>query len=174
MAYLVISYPELSLSDYNRIQNYRRVNDPLYYSVVEPHFTFVFPVFDIEQEVFLQEATSLLKGVKKIDFTLRCATINKDAFSDYFHILLIPEEGYSKIVKLHDRLYSGLFKNNLRLEIDFIPHIGIGNSLDKFACKQMVDEWNSQDFALSGTIASMSIIKYENNQVSTIKELTLS
>lgn len=173
MAYLVISYPELSWSDYNWIQRFRRENDPLYYSVVEPHFTLVFPVFDIEETAFVQEATKLLAGVNKIDFTLRCATINKDAFSDYYHILLVPDEGFSKIVKLHDRLYSGLFKSNLRLDIDFIPHIGIGNSLDKTVCKQWVDDWNSQDFEINGSINQIDIIEYDNNKVSTVEIIKL-
>ncbi len=46
MALLVVAYPELSKSDYDRIQAFRQMHDPLYYDVVEPHFTIVFPVLD--------------------------------------------------------------------------------------------------------------------------------
>ena len=174
MAYLVIAYPDLASSDLQRIQAYRKEHDPLYYQVVDPHFTLVFPVFDLERADFLAEAHRLLHGVQKFDFVLRCATINKDSFSDFFHILLVPDEGYSKIVKLHDRLYSGLFRENLRLDIDFIPHIGIGNSLDKFVCKAMVDHWNSEPFEIKGRISSIDIIEFDDNKVTTIEKIDLA
>lgn len=173
MAYLVISYPELTQSDFDLIQTYRKENDPLYYNVVNPHFTIVFPVFNKSKDEFVSEVRKQLTGLSKFDFVLRCATINKDAFSDYFHLLLVPDEGYSRIVKLHDRLYSGDFKDNLRLDIDYIPHMGIGNSLDKFKCKEMVDFWNSQSFEIRGTIKKMDVIEYDSNSVMTIDEIEL-
>lgn len=85
----------------------------------------------------------------------------------------VPDEGYSRIVKLHDRLYSDKLKDNLRLDLDFIPHIGIGNSLDRYKCKKMVDEWNKEEFELRGTISRLKIVRYENDVVTTIEEIKL-
>lgn len=45
MALLVLAYPELSKNDYDWIQDFRRKHDELYYKIVEPHFTIVFPTF---------------------------------------------------------------------------------------------------------------------------------
>ena len=104
---------------------------------------------------------------------MRCATINKDAFSNYYHVFLVPDEGYSNIVKIHDRLYSGLLKDNHRLDVDFIPHIGIANSVDKYKCKRLVDYWNSKEFEINGTISKITIIKYENNIVTNIEDIRL-
>lgn len=173
MAYLVLAYPELSRKDYELIQDFRRENDELYYKVVEPHFTIVFPVFDIPEKDFINEVREKSKEVKSFSFSLRCATINKDAFNDYYHVFLVPDESYSNIVKIHDRLYSGLLKDNHRLDIDFIPHIGIANSLDKYKCKKLVDQWNSKDFEINGTVSKITIIKYENNVVTNLEEIRL-
>ncbi len=173
MAYLVLAYPNLNKNDFDLIQSYRKENDELFYTVVEPHFTIVFPVFDLTKDVFAKEITQRLKGIEKIDFTIRCATINKDAFNDYFHTFLVPDEGYSQIIKLHDKLYMGQLASNLRLDIDFVPHIGIGNSQDKFACKKMVDEWNKIDFSISGTISSLTIVEYQNDKVLKLKDIKL-
>ena len=115
MAYLVLAYPELTSNDFDLIQNYRRDNDELFFKVVEPHFTIVFPVFDISQDEFTKEIKDKSSNLAKFDIVIRCATINKDAFNDYYHTFLVPDEGYSKIVKLHDKLYSDKLKNNLRL-----------------------------------------------------------
>ncbi len=173
MAYLVIAYPQLSIEDLKQIQDYRSQNDALYYNVIAPHFTLVFPVFDVSENDFIDEVRTKAKYFEKTRFTIRCAVINKDAFSDYFHTFLVPDEGFSKIVKWHDILYSDKLKNNLKLDIDFIPHITIGNSTDKFLCKKMVDTWNEKEFEISGLITHITIIKYENSIVSHIEEIEL-
>jgi 2'-5' RNA ligase len=173
MAYLVLAYPELTNENFDRIQCYRKDNDELFLKVVNPHFTIVFPVFDIPEEEFTREIKDKSVNLAKFDFIIRCATINKDAFSDYFHTFLVPDEGYSDIVKLHDKLYSEKLKNNLRLDLDFIPHIGIGNSIDKYACKKMVDEWNEKDFSISGRITHLTIVNYENNIVTELEDIEL-
>lgn len=174
MSFLVVAYPVLQETVFNLIQDYRKDNDELFFSVIRPHFTFVFPVVDIEEELFISEVTEKTMGMSPLDFTLRCATINKDAFRDYYHTFLVPDEGFGKIVKLHDKIYSGLLKHNHRLDIDYIPHLGIGNSKDKFICKQMVDEWNEIDFAITGTISKLTIVSFENNTMHELKEIELN
>lgn len=173
MAYLALAYPTLTSEDFGQIQNFRKDNDDLYFKIVQPHFTFVFPVFDISENEFIREVKIKSAGFTKINFVIRCATINKDSFSDYFHTFLVPDEGYSRIVKLHDKLYSDKLKDNLRLDIDFIPHIGIGNSKDKCLCKKMVDQWNEKEFSISGAIIKLTIVKYEKEILTNIGEIEI-
>lgn len=174
MAYAAISYPEISDADYQSIQEYRKENDNWPFITIEPHITLVFPVAEIKESDFIAEVEELVSNdTYKIDFVFRCAIINKDSFSDYYHALLAPDEGFSQIVKLHDRLYSRNLKPYHRMDLDFIPHIGIGNSKNRDKCKKMVDEWNSKDFSIAGTISHLSIVKYENNIIETIKDIEL-
>ncbi|MFO7890546.1 MAG: hypothetical protein R6V04_09435 [bacterium] len=65
MSYLVLAYPELSDEDFNLIQNYRKVND-IFYSMVDPHFTIVFPVFNQPEDRFIREAEKQSGSTKKI------------------------------------------------------------------------------------------------------------
>jgi hypothetical protein len=130
MSLAVASYPKLTDNDYKDVQHFRKEHDRLYYSVTQPHFSFVFPLEGIEKGRFIDEVYKKSNGCGKIQFEIRCATVNKDAVIQYYHLLLVPDEGYSRMVKLHDRLYSGLFFEHLRLDIDFIPHMGIANSKD--------------------------------------------
>ncbi|MDR2039916.1 MAG: 2'-5' RNA ligase family protein [Bacteroidales bacterium] len=173
MAYAVISYPDLSKSDFAMIQDFRKDHDEWLYTVVAPHFSFVFPVFDFGKEDFTDEILKLTEDIRRFDFVIRCSTINKDSFSDYFHAFLVPDEGYSNIVKLHDKLYSGKLQNNLRLDIDFIPHIGIGNSKNQFKCKQMADEWNGKDFAIYGSVSRLTIVEFKENKVTDLQDILL-
>ena len=175
MAYGVCAYPKLKNSDYMIIQDFRKENDELYYLIAEPHFAFVFPIEEdeINKDHFINEIVNKSKGVEQISFEINCATVNKDAFLDYYHMLLLPDKGYSKIVKLHDKLYSGILYNHLRLDIDFIPHMGIANSKDRYKVKNWVDNWNQKEFTIAGLIDSLTIIEYTNNILTDLDTIRL-
>jgi hypothetical protein len=85
----------------------------------------------------------------------------------------VPDDGYSQIVKLHDKLYSGLLAAEHRLDIDFIPHIGIGTSPDRYECKRMADEWNKKDFNIRGRISKLTIIEYKDKTVTDLESIGL-
>ena len=170
------SYPKLEQKDYNWIKNYRKEND-IYYDLIDAHFTLVFPTFNIEITDFITEIKKQAKGLHTFDFQIKCAIMNNDRsdeFREYWHVFLTPDKGFSDIVKLHDKLYSGLLAPTQRLDLDFIPHIGIGNSTDPKECKRMVDDVNAKDINICGTIKSLDIIQYKNNKISTVEILDLN
>jgi hypothetical protein len=173
MSFLILAYPRLDPADLQKIQQFREQHDELHFGVVDPHFTFVFPTSSVTEEQLLEEVRTKIQNSGPIEFVLRCAVVSKDAFRDCYHVFLVPEEGYSRIVKLHDKLYSGVLKSELRLDIDFIPHIGIANSTDAGHCKKIADAWNESDFAIAGTISQLSLVKYGNDQVTTLHTVLL-
>jgi hypothetical protein len=174
MSLAVVAYPELTTDDYDRIQAFREANDELYFHMVEPHFTLVFPITGMEEDPFVSEIQDQIEGFQRYKFCLRCTVLNKDAFIDTYHVFLVPDEGYTQMVKLHDKLYAGkLFPHRL-LEIDFIPHLGIGNAKDPLECLNMINYWNSRDFAIPGQISKLDIVRLEDNTVNTILHIPLS
>ncbi len=174
MSLLVLSYPDISEKDFEWIQKIRKEHDELYYKVAAPHFTIVFPVFNMEPDLFIKNIKNMAENIKAFDFTMRCAVIVKDSFNEYSHVFLVPDEGYSHIVKLHDRLYTGLLLPELRLDIPFIPHVGAGNSISPETCKSLADRLNQENFAIMGTIKDLDIVEYNNNTVKTIEKITLA
>lgn len=173
MACGVLAYPRLDISDYKIIQDFRRVHDELYYSVAEPHFGFVFPTENVKKDQFITEIFNKSKGVNQFDFEIRCVTVNKDSFLDYYHLLMVPDKGYSNIIKLHDKLYSDILFNCLRLDIDFIPHMGIANSKNKYEVKKWADSWNKKGFIISGKVDALTICDYTDNVLTDIESIKL-
>jgi 2'-5' RNA ligase len=171
---LVIAYPTISTEDFHWIQSIRKCHDELNLEVVAPHFTIVFPVFNFEEEAFINHVKQAIQKIEAFDFVIRCAVLGDDAFSDYMHVFLVPDEGYSNIVKLHDRLYKEMLVNELRLDIPFVPHIGIANSRNTKMCKRLVDELNTKSFKIRGRIENLDVSWYENDKVSTIEKISLS
>jgi hypothetical protein len=169
----VANYPTVTPQSFAWIQAIRAEFDQLYYEVIDPHFTFVFPAFGFDEETFIRHVRRKAKDYRKIRFACRCATVVKDATNEYTHVFLVPDEGHSDIVKLHDRLYEGALAPQLRLDIPFIPHIGIANAIDPKACKELADDLNGREFVIEGTIEALDVVSYDGKKVTTIERIAL-
>ena len=171
MAFLILAFPEIAINDFEWIQSYRKENDKLYYDVVDPHFTIVFVTNDFTETIFVDEISTLSKGLKEIEFEITDAIVIKDFFSEYYQEFLVPGKGYSEIVKLHDQLYSQRLLPNLRTDIEYIPHIGIGNSKDIDVCNNGVN--NLKLPRIKGSINELAVVNYENKVISKIAAIPL-
>jgi hypothetical protein len=170
---LVVNYPNISADDFAWIQEIRQQQDELNFSAVDPHFTLVFPIVEIDRATLVSHIHKSIQGIQPFEFTIRCAVLCNDAFSNYTHVFLVPDEGYSNIVKLHNRLYTGIIADELRLDIPFIPHLGIANSLNPHHCKQLVDRLNSQQFEIRGKIDRLDVVSSQADLVETIESINL-
>ena len=168
----VCSYPRLNQNDSNWIKEFREKNDGTS-AMIEAHFSFVFPTFNLTPEDFIHEIKKQAKGFLKIEFQIKCAIMNNDRTNEYWHALLVPDKGFSDIVKLHDKLYSDILAPIQRLDLDFIPHMGIGNTTDPKVCKKMVDEVNELDIDIHGVIDGLDILQYKDGKFSTIETVIL-
>lgn len=173
MALLVLAFPKIDEKDFKWIQTHREIFDLLYFHVVDPHFTIVFPTSGVTEKDFTSEIIELAGDFPRFNFTVRSATVNKDSFVNTYHTFLVPDEGNSNIIKLHDKLYSRLLKPHHLIDIDFIPHMGIGNSKDVTICKVNADKINSMDISIKGIIDDLSIVRYENGRIEIISEVPL-
>jgi 2'-5' RNA ligase len=172
MSLLVLAFPIINTKDLDWIQSWRKKNDELF-GIVEPHFTIVFAVDDEPEEEFIKEIEFQTKGVGKIEFKIKRAIVHKDEFRELYQEFLVPAKGYEEIVELHDKLYRGRLLPHWRRDIEYIPHITIGNLKDKSKCEQAVDELNSKEFFIPGRIEDLTIVRYSNNVVQKIKVMHL-
>jgi hypothetical protein len=92
---LVVNYPNISADNFAWIQKIRQQEDELNFSM-------------IDRATLVNHVKQSIKDIKPFEFTLRCGVLCNDAFSKYTHVFLVPDEEYSNIVKLHDRLYKGI------------------------------------------------------------------
>ncbi|MES2971171.1 MAG: 2'-5' RNA ligase family protein [Patescibacteria group bacterium] len=174
MPYLVVAYPKLDDEDFGFIQNYRKENDARYFHLIDPHITLVFAINDIDEQEFLSEVRKQVVGTKAFRFEIKVATINLDNSGNFYHEFLVPDTGYSNIVKLHNALYADKFEDYLRLDIDFIPHIGIGNSDEAQHSKMRVDDLNTQAISIEGKVSSIDVIEYKEESIRTIEKIKLT
>ncbi len=173
MALLVVAYPRLSTADLAWIQAIRERHDP-YYSLVAPHFTLVFPVDTVAHDTFVTHITTQARLASRIPFTIRCAMIVKDTFIPLTHLFLVPDDGNSALIKLHDALYTHILADALRLDVPFIPHITIGAHADARECKAVADDINRQNIQIRGQVETLDIVAYENTSITPIRCIALA
>jgi hypothetical protein len=98
----------------------------------------------------------------------------KDSFSTKTHLLLVPDEGFSALVKLHDALYTDMLAAELRLDVPYIPHITIGDHVDPYVLRSIATVINAQNICINGEIMALDISVYANNSIQTAERVPLA
>jgi hypothetical protein len=173
MSLLVLAYPSLDDRDWKWIQEIRAEHDKERYQFVDPHFTLVFSVSDWTHERFIQHIGDKTKDAQPVQFILRCAMVVKDSFSDDFNTFLVPEEGFSAILSLHDSLYQGPLSDRLRIEIAYIPHLSVGYSSTAWESKKLAYGINQSKIQIAGKIETLDIVTYTGGSIETIAQIHL-
>jgi 2'-5' RNA ligase len=160
-----LAYPTLSAQDRAFVDRFRNEHDVRYRDVVAPHFTLVFACSALPEVEYLQHVASVASHSPVIRFSCRYAMLGADDQSETAYVFLVPDEGYSGLSLLHDRLYGGLLRPHLRLDIPYIPHITVGTLSDRHRAKQLCDELNRKGFHINGSIESVSVGALENGRI---------
>ena len=173
MALAVVNYPTLADADLAWIQSVRQKHDPLYFNVVDPHFTLVFPTDGVPAQTLIDHVRQHVRESFAFEVVLRCAILGDPDFQDHAHAFLVPDEGFSEVVRLHDRLYTGPLESELRLDLPFVPHVGIANTPRPEQCKTIVDQLNAEAFEVRGRVETLDVIGYDGERVWTIEQFYL-
>ena len=169
MQLFTVSYPRLDAQDNEFIRHYRREHDIPYRDVVDHHFTLVFRIDDIEVDAYTAHVHAVAARQRPIEFVCRYAMLVNDHDNDDYYAFLVPNQGYSEISLLHDRLYSGEFAPHRRLDIPYIPHIGIATLPDARQIKTLCDELNARGLCIQGTLDSLTICEYDGRRINDLE-----
>lgn len=173
MSLAVVNYPTLAEEDFNWIQSVRQEYDRLYFDVIGPHFPLVFPTEAVKEEELTEHVRQCTAGASAFEVVFRCVVLGDPDFQEHAHAFLVPDEGFSDIVRLHDRLYTGPLAEELRLDLPFLPHLGIANAPNPEECKGIVDQLNSENFEIRGRVESLDVIGFDGKRVWTIEQLKM-
>jgi 2'-5' RNA ligase len=147
-------------------------HDPLY-PVVKPHFTCIFPTSQVTVEEFTGHVLSKVIGRESISFSLDKASVHEDFTKENSYVFLVPGKGFAEMIALYDCLNEELPGKREPIPGPFLPHITIGKTPDKSACDQIAAGWNSNHEIIQGKIDVLEIIQFGNQQVKTLKTLSL-
>jgi len=167
--YSLIIYPTIKT---DKINLFRKKYDP-FFNVIEPHISLIFPVkvpTEITENKLIKHIQKTISSYKKFAIEIGGSDI---AWDNWLFLLL--KKGNSKIIKLHDDLYSGDMERFWRKDIKFVPHIAIGSftkakmgydlrdpkklELDKEKYKRALKESEKLDMVYSCVVDKLALVK---------------
>lgn len=165
MASAVVAYPRMDTEDFRAIQAVRSAADRAHFALVDPHFTVLFPTTKHGPEELLAHARNCLAGTPGFDFELRAAMPVCDPLSGRTHVFLVPDQGLSQLVRIHDALYRGALESELRLDMPFIPHIRVGEFSEGGDAKMLADRLNGELPVIRGRVETLDAVRIEAGRV---------
>jgi len=165
MSLLALCYPKSRAEDQRFIDRVRLRHDHAYREVVRPHFTMVFQVRDLIESTFSAHVAHVAETSAPIRFVCRYAMVHNDVSSDDYYVFLVPDQGFSELALLHDALYTEVLAPRLRLDVPYVPHIGVATLKDPHRCKELADELNGQGLSIDGSVEEISVVKYNGQTV---------
>jgi hypothetical protein len=173
MSLLALCYPKLSVEDQRFVDDFRDRHDHAYRHVVKAHFTTVFQVRKLAEPAFSTHVKTIAAGSAPFPFTCRYAMVHNDVSSDDYYVFLVPDEGFSEFALLHDALYTGVLASELRLDIPYVPHLGVATLKDPYQCKELADRLNAKRLRIGGAIEHISVVEYNGNVVTDLQHFRL-
>lgn len=173
MAYLALAYPDIDQSDYDWIQSFRKMHDSKYFSVVEPHFTLVFSTTKLSLDEFTRHVKEKALGIRPFNISLDSTKVVEDDSKEFFHVFLIPSHGFDEINKIHDELYTDELESELRHDISFIPHVGIGTCNAQQEAEEIVGKVMKANRPIGGTVSKLTIVEFDGKKVVDLQTIYL-
>lgn len=167
-----LAFPELTERELQWVNQLRHKHDAHTASMVGPHFTLVFGCSDLDEVSYLENVERIASAFSPIEFCCRYASVGKDHESDAGYAFLVPDEGNSRLMQLHDQLYTGYLARHLRLDIPFIPHITVGRCKTRELAKQLCDSLNETPFQLSGVIRALTVVAQGKRTIDNVGKYT--
>ncbi len=129
----------------------------------------VFGCRDVPLAIYREHVAAVAELQSAINFSCRYAMVGNDNDNDNYYVFLTPDEGYAAISKLHDKLYRGPLAAHLRLDIPYVPHIGIATIPDAACIKGLCDELNALPITVNGRIEALTLCSYDGSKITDLE-----
>ncbi|WLR58849.1 2'-5' RNA ligase family protein [Guptibacillus hwajinpoensis] len=153
-----------SFENIKEIESIRAKYDPLY-KLIPPHITLVFPFeSDISKEKLLQHIRNVLINETPFKITLQGIT-----GADERYLFLGVKSGNDEIIKLHDKLYTGLLKKHHYRNISYIPHITVGQLETKNEFNKVVEDTINYNSVFNAEVSQIIVELIDNGDRSSVE-----
>jgi len=161
---LTVCYPEIAPRARAFVSEFRRRYDAPRHERIQAHFTIVFGCTALGLDEYTSHVAAVAKASRPINFSCKYAMLGNDDQSEVAYVFLVPDEGNAEISLLHDRLYTGLLRPYLRLDLPYIPHITIGTTASREEAKQLCDELNRIGVSIEGSLLRLTVGHVEDGK----------
>jgi 2'-5' RNA ligase len=140
-----------------------------------PYFTLVFSGVDMPARDFAARIRVTAAAQPRVRFHLRSALVVPEPSVGRFHVFLIPDEGFSAILRLHDALHVGPIEAALRPETPYLPHITVATSSDYAEARRIAASLNADGgIDIKGHIEALEVERRRGEVIKLVAEVPLA
>lgn len=168
----VLAYPILQPDDAEWIDRFRAAHDARKHAMIRPHITLVFPTDHVDAPSVRGHVQAVAGTSPAIRFTCRRAMAWPEREETL--VYLVPEEGWSALSRLHQRLHSGPLAIARQWSPPFLPHITIGRTVDYGLAQRLCDDINGAALTVPGVIETLTLTTIADGRVADALSFRLS
>lgn len=160
MKLAVVAYPQLDPETAASIESFRASHDPNAHRI-SAHFTIVFPA-EADAAAVAEEVRRVAASSAPIAFSLaRVGAL--PGIDGRCYVVLEPAEGRAAIETIHDRLYAGVLADQLRRDVDYVPHVTVASGEDAEGCGRLADDLRAAWRPAAGRIAELVLLDLDED-----------
>lgn len=167
---VIFSTLDISESDRAWIERVRVQHDPQH-RIVEPHVTFVFPLYGLSSDDVISHVQTAASEASPITFRLAQAAAVRDPFGPNSHLFLLPDEGADDMRALHARLYGGVLAQMRHPTATYAPHVTVGAFTEHAAAERAAEALDVVN--IPGKIDAVLIADFDGARVTTLHRVPL-
>jgi 2'-5' RNA ligase len=168
----LVAYPVLDECDRRWIESIRARHDPQA-KLIGAHFTLVFPA-EMDRESVIAHASAVCARTRVVAFSATGMQAVREESGPGGHVFLVPGKGRREIAALHDELYEGIPRGDLRERRDFLPHITIAACTDFGECLRLARELETAGRTVKGRVDGVEVIVVSGDKISPVATLALN
>ena len=166
----VLAYPQFEPSVAERIRRFRIANEPARAMLVPPHVTLVFGLMNIRPYEFLAHCEAAADQSSQFDVSFVSGEVTYDPFEKTHKLLLVSSAGSSQLAALHQQLYEGAQRAELKVDIPYRPHMTVATNPDRTIIEHL-DISSLGGFPLFGTIRALEVVKLANGRLHCLRTI---
>ncbi|MEJ2245338.1 MAG: 2'-5' RNA ligase family protein [Acidobacteriota bacterium] len=167
----IVSYPRLNEIDRAWFETIRLRHDPQA-ELIPAHLTLLFPVI-ANIELLLSHAGHCAAVHHIFDIRMTRAQPYRDHMNSRSCVFILPTTGSENITSLHDCLYSGEFRGDLRKDLPYQPHVTVARKSRYVECAALASSLNDRGIDIPGRLETISVIAIQPASITPLAEFDL-
>ncbi|MCH7983107.1 MAG: 2'-5' RNA ligase family protein [Chloroflexi bacterium] len=168
----VLAIPDFAPGDRDWMAGVRARFDPAV-SIVAPHFTLVFPGHSVSTDTLVSHVLENVGYQSQFRVRLTAVEVLDSSHDGANYVSLIPTDDFNEILRLHDRLYSGLLEQYLRKDLPYKPHLTIGRFEMRADAARLVEELSNNEIDIMAKVTELTVAHLSAGELTVITRIPL-
>ena len=165
MSLTIVSFPDIPATELTWIEGIRQSHLTSPESDFAPHVTLVFPAEITTDDDLEMHMLGVTGSTQPFEAIFRIASPVIDPFNGGWTVQLLPDQGLSKLMRMHNFLYSGPFADHLNLDLRYVPHLTLARTDDGPQAKALCEELNSGIIEVEARFTTVDLLRIDGGTV---------